>query len=161
MGVGCRRRRKGNAMKQKMIFLAVAACLSLAAAEAGAKGAEEYWPAESWRTSTPEAQGLSSADLAKAFDFIAKEQINIHSLLVIRNGYLLLEAHFYPNTRDDLHDICSCTKSVSSTLVGIALDQGKIRSVKENLTELFPGRQLQNDSAGKRRITLEHLLTTV
>jgi CubicO group peptidase (beta-lactamase class C family) len=142
-----------------MIFLALAACLSFAAAAAGAKGAEEYWPAESWRTSTPEAQGLSSADLAKAFDYIAKEKINIHSLLVVRNGYLLLEAYFYPIAREDLHDICSCTKSVSSTLVGIALDQGKIRSVKESLTALFPGRQLQNDSARKRRITLEHLLT--
>lgn len=145
-------------MKQKVILLAVSACL-LFAADAGARGGEEYWPAENWRTSTPEAQGLGSAELAKAFDYIAKEQVNIHSLLIIRHGHLLLEAYFYPNGRDDLHDICSCTKSVSSTLIGIALEQGKIRSVRETLGELFPDRQLQNDSAAKRRITLEHLLT--
>jgi len=146
-------------MKASRILTAMAACLALATAGAGARGAEEYWPAESWRTSTPEAQGLSSAELAKLFDAVAQEQINIHSLLLIRNGYLCLEAYFYPYQREELHDICSCTKSVSSTLVGIALEQGKIRSVKEDLGELFPGRQLRNDTAQKQRITLEHILT--
>ena len=146
-------------MKEKMFSLAAAVLFVIAAAAAAAMGAPEYWPADKWRTSTPEAQGFSSAELAKAFDFISEKQVNIHSVLVVRHGYLVLEAYFYPCGSQDLHDICSCTKSVSSTLVGIAMEKRKIRSVKEPLADLFPGRRLQNDDPKKSRITLEHILS--
>jgi len=146
-------------MKEKVFSLALAVLLVMAAAAAAAMGTPEYWPGERWRTSTPEAQGFSSAELAKAFDFISEKQVNIHNVLVVRHGYLVLEAYFYPCGSQDLHDICSCTKSVSSTLVGIAIEKKKIRSVQEPLADLFPGRRLQNDDPRKRRITLEHILS--
>ncbi len=146
-------------MKEKVLPVAVGVFLTLAVVSAAAMGPQEYWPAERWRTSTPEAQGFSSAELAKAFDFISEKQVNIHSLLVVRHGFLVLEAYFYPCSSQDLHDICSCTKSVSSTLVGIAMEKGKIRSVREPLADLFPGRSIKNDDPRKRRITLEHILS--
>ncbi len=130
-----------------------------AASQLPARGAAEYWPADEWRSSTPESQGLSSAKLAEVLDFIGHEQIQIHSLLVVRHGWLVLEAYFFPCTRATLHDVCSCTKSVSSTLIGIAMDQGKIRSVKESISDLFPNRTLLNDSPAKRRITLQNILS--
>jgi CubicO group peptidase (beta-lactamase class C family) len=146
-------------MKVKVLPFAVGVLLMFAVASAAAMGPQEYWPGERWRTSTPEAQGLSSAELAKAFDFISEKQINIHSMLLVAHGYLVLEAYFYPCGSQDLHDICSCTKSISSTLVGIAMDKGKFRSVREPLADLFPGRRIKNDEPRKRRITLEHILS--
>lgn len=146
-------------MKVKVLTVTVGVLLILAAANGAAKGVQEYWPTDRWRTATPEAQGLSSAELAKAFDFIQAQQVNIHSMLIVRNGFLVLEAYFHPCGSKDLHNICSCTKSVSSTLVGIAIDKGKIRSVQESLGALFPGRRVENDSPAKRRITLKHILT--
>jgi CubicO group peptidase (beta-lactamase class C family) len=146
-------------MKAKVLLVAVWVLLTFVAACAAAMGPQEYWPGERWRTSTPEAQGFSSAELAKAFDFILEKQVNIHSMLVIRRGYLVMEAYFYPCSSQDLHDICSCTKSISSTLVGIAIEQGKIRSVQEPLAKLFPGRSIKNDDSRKRRITLQQILS--
>jgi CubicO group peptidase (beta-lactamase class C family) len=147
------------AMRLRMCFFIIVALLAVSAATAAAGGAREYWPADRWRTSTPEAQGFSSAELAKAFDFISQQAVNIHSVLVVRHGFLVLEAYFFPCGSRDLHDICSCTKSVSSTLVGIALEQGKFRSVGEPLADLFPGRRFANDDPRKRRITLQHILS--
>src|SRR6478735_733225 len=57
---------------------------------------------------------------------------NIHSVLVIRNGKLVLEEYFpgYNSDRkyrvydrDAIHQLCSISKSVNSILIGIAIDQ--------------------------------------
>jgi CubicO group peptidase (beta-lactamase class C family) len=146
-------------MKRRMFLSAAPVIMTSVTVRLAALGTPEYWPAERWRTATPESQGLSSAEIAKVFDFISEHDVQIHSLLLVRHGYLVLEAYFFPYDSETLHDICSCTKSVSSTLIGIAIDQGKIRSVKENLSDLFPGRQMKNDGPAKRRISLENILT--
>jgi hypothetical protein len=90
-----------------------------------------YYPTDTWQTSTPESQGLDSTQLAKAFDFVKKNDIPIHSLLLIRNGYLVLEAYFYPNAKGIVHDGASVTKSMTSILIGIAVDKGFIKSVNQ------------------------------
>ncbi len=44
------------------------------------------------RSSTPEAQGMDSDVLTQAFDYVRQYQIPIHSLLIVRNGYVVLDA---------------------------------------------------------------------
>src|SRR5690349_13103058 len=63
-----------------------------------------YWPTTGWRTSTPEAQGLDSDKLAAMLMTIRQRGIPIHSLQVIRNGYVVLDAYFYPFQMSTLHD---------------------------------------------------------
>ena len=60
----------------------------------------DYWPTAGWKSSTPEAQGMDSELLAKMLEEINDNATSIHSLLVIRNGYLVAEAYFQPYTRD-------------------------------------------------------------
>jgi hypothetical protein len=60
----------------------------------------DYWPTEGWQSSTPEAQGMDSNLLAQMLEEINTNETNIHSVLVIRNGYLVTEAYFQPYTRD-------------------------------------------------------------
>src|SRR5262245_34076195 len=91
----------------------------------------EYWPTNGWRTSTPEEQGVDSETLAMAIETARQKGLSIHSLLVVRNGYLVAEAYFFPYDKTQPHDLASVTKSLTTTLVGIAIAQGKIRSVKE------------------------------
>src|SRR5208282_5338946 len=79
-----------------------------------------YWPTHGWRSSTPEAQGIDSGVLAQAFDYIRQNQIPIHSWLIVRNGYVVLDAYFYPFQEGQVHDGASMTKSITSTLIGIA-----------------------------------------
>lgn len=121
--------------------------------------APTYWPTHAWRTSTPEAQGMDSRLLADAVGFIMEQDCRLHSMLVIRNGYIVADAYFYPFAPGQAHDIASATKSVTSTLVGIAIDKGRIKSVDQPALDFFPDRTVANLDDRKRAITLESLLT--
>src|SRR5208283_5710690 len=117
------------------------------------------WPTREWRSSTPEAQGMDSEVLAQAFDYVRQNQIPIHSLLIVRNGYVVLDAYFYPFQEGLVHDGASMTKSITSTLIGIAIGEHKISSVRQPVLSLFPGRNIHNRDQRKDRINIEHLLT--
>ena len=56
------------------------------------------WPTVAWSTSTPEEQGFDSAQLAAGLEAIREHGLNLHSVLVVRNGKLLLDAYFYPHS---------------------------------------------------------------
>jgi CubicO group peptidase (beta-lactamase class C family) len=58
-----------------------------------------------------------------------------------------------------MQSLYSCTKSVTSALVGIALDQGHIQSVEQPVLSFFPERTVANLDARKEAMKLEHLLT--
>jgi len=115
-----------------------------------------YWPTQDWRTSTPEEQGFDSAKLAEGLQAIQKQHISIDSLLVIRSGYVLLDAYFYPYDDTIPHDLASVTKSVMTTLIGIAADQGKLQ-LDQPMVSFFPGRTIANLDARKEHITVRHL----
>src|SRR5690242_2797398 len=96
------------------------------------------WPTQEWQVSSPEAQGMNSAPLTAMIDTVIQKKINIRSVLVIRNGSLVLEAYRYPYTYDDLQTVYSVTKSFASALVGIAIDKGYIEGLNHSLIDLFP-----------------------
>jgi CubicO group peptidase (beta-lactamase class C family) len=120
------------------------------------------WPVDGWPTSTPEEVGVDSGILADMFKYLPRDPSLGHGLmglLAIRHGYLFLEAYFYPYHGDIPGDIFSCTKSVTSILVGIAVAQGALEGVNQPVLELFPDRPIQNVDARKEAMTLEDLLT--
>ena len=55
-----------------------------------------HWPTKGWQTSTPEKQGMDSKILADALDYIRERDLALHSLLIVRHGYVVLDAYFYP-----------------------------------------------------------------
>ena len=91
-------------------------------------------------------------------EVVQKEKHGIDSILVCRNGYLILDAYMYPFQKNQKHVIHSCTKSFTSALVGIAIDKGSIKSVNTPVLEFFPEITPANPHADKKRITLEHVL---
>jgi CubicO group peptidase (beta-lactamase class C family) len=100
----------------------------------------EYWPTEGWRISTPEVQGMDSTQLANMLAEIGEQGYAIDSVSVVRNGHLVLDAYVHPSEAGQKHKVYSCTKSIVSTLIGIAIEQGQIEGVDVPLLELFPGR---------------------
>jgi CubicO group peptidase (beta-lactamase class C family) len=127
---------------------------------AGSPGSTaQYWPTQGWRASTPEQQGMDSGLLAQAVEKVKQYSISLYSLLIIRNGYIVSETHFQGAAPDERREIYSCTKSFTSTLVGIAFDQGLIEGVKPTLHSFFPDRTFKNMDARKQAITLENVLT--
>ena len=111
-----------------------------------------------WETASPEAAGVDSAALVEMFDFVRQNAIPVHSVQIVRHGRLLLDA-YYPYTAGIPHDVASVTKSVTSTLIGLAIQKGFLRDVHQPLLSLFPNRIVPNPDERKQKITLENLLT--
>jgi len=118
-----------------------------------------YWPTEGWRTSTPEEQGMDSERLADMLDTIQERNYTIDSVSVIRNGYMVVDAYVHPFSPDSRHIIHSCTKSIISALIGIAIEEGYIKGVEQPVMDFFPERTVAHLDADKEAMTLEHLLT--
>jgi CubicO group peptidase (beta-lactamase class C family) len=117
------------------------------------------WPTDGWKTSSPEQQGLNGETLAKIFERIEQDKLKVHSLLIIRHGYLVLETYFKDYQADTRHEVFSCTKTVLSALLGIAIQQGTIASIQQPVLDYFPERTIAHNNTRKQVITLEHLLT--
>jgi CubicO group peptidase (beta-lactamase class C family) len=126
------------------------------AAESGAP--DVRWPTETWPTSTPEEQGMDSQRLAEMLETIRKRGYGIDSVTVVRNGAIVADATGHPFEPGSRHIIHSCAKSIVSTLIGIAIDQGYLEGVGQRLVDIFPDRSVAYLDADKQAITLEHLL---
>lgn len=116
----------------------------------------DYWPTQGWLTSTPEEQGLDSAKLAEGLRQIQQKNIPIHSLLIVRDGRVLLYATFYPYDGESPHSVGSVTKSLTTLLIGIAIDQGKLR-MNDKMVSFFPDATIANPDARKNAITIRDL----
>lgn len=84
---------------------------------------------------------------------------HITSVVVIRNGKLLVEEYFNGSNRDSLHDVRSVGKSFTSTLMGIALQEGYLKTTKQTLNNFFNLKKFNNYTEAKKNTSLEELLT--
>ena len=116
-------------------------------------------PTQGWQVSTPEDQGIRSQMLAEMMEHIKKNGFNIDSVLIVRNGKMVLDAYFYPYSKGQKHIIHSCTKSIMSALIGIAIERGYIQNVNQPIMDFFPEKRIAHLDDLKKSITLENLLT--
>jgi CubicO group peptidase (beta-lactamase class C family) len=117
------------------------------------------WPTRAWAAASPEQAGMDSARLLTLLDFLPKQDLDLHSLLVIRHGYIVLEVNIFPNQASTGQELQSCTKSITSTLTGIALKDGLLTDLNQKVLDFFPGRTFANLDARKRAMTVRDLLT--
>ncbi|WOK07113.1 serine hydrolase [Imperialibacter roseus] len=103
------------------------------------------------------------ADTTLLFSFFNKminEDHQVHSILLVKDGKLVLEEYFGEHKADQTHDLRSATKSIRSLLVGIAIDKGFIESVDDPIFKYLKSPEPQkNIDARKEQITIRHLLT--
>ncbi len=143
-----------------LVILSLGATLSLAQnATPTSLIHADYFPTEDWQTSTPEEQQMDSQLLTEMVDVVQAENINLHSLLVIRHGYIVSENYFLQHPADEQHDLFSVTKSFVSTLVGIAIDQGYIESLDTPVLDFFSNKAFTHVDARKKAMTLRDLVT--
>jgi CubicO group peptidase (beta-lactamase class C family) len=88
-----------------------------------------------------------------------QEVPDLHSVILIRGGKMLVNANFYPYDGATPHDVASVTKSVTTTLLGIAIDRGKL-SLDDSVLSFFPDRAIANRNEWKDQMTVEDLATT-
>lgn len=121
--------------------------------------AATVWPTKGWHTSAPEAQGVDSNWLAYAIQTIQWKHLPVHSLLIERHGSIVLDAYFRPFGDNQLHDVASVTKSVVSTLVGIAQAKQQITDLNTPVLPVLATAAAPENDARKAHLTLAHLLS--
>jgi CubicO group peptidase (beta-lactamase class C family) len=102
---------------------------------------------------------MDPARLLEVIPFIIEKNLNIRSLLVVRNGYLVWENYYAQGMPDRAATIHSVTKSVTSAVVGLARGQGYLPDLDTPLPDLLPGYFDAQTEPGKRKITFRNLLT--
>jgi CubicO group peptidase (beta-lactamase class C family) len=110
-------------------------------------------------TAQPETAQTPAALSLDAAVAEASKMPRLHSLLVSRNGEIVLERYFNGVRAARLANIKSASKSVLSALVGIAIEQGKIPNVQQPIGSYFADLLRNEKDAAKRQITVEDLLT--
>ncbi|MDR0543528.1 MAG: beta-lactamase family protein [Dysgonamonadaceae bacterium] len=87
-------------------------------------------------------------------DFLKKSKTT--AFLIIRNDTILYEKYDHPGYRDKISTFFSVTKSITSLLVGIAVDEGYIKNVNDPVTEYIT--ELKTCDPLFQKLTIEHLL---
>ncbi|MBI1779704.1 MAG: serine hydrolase [Proteobacteria bacterium] len=119
-----------------------------------------------WPIATPESVGLNRTTLCALVDkFDAWTTSELHSVLVVRHGKLVFEHYFTATFQDQRiqydaerkNDMRSITKSVTSLLLGAAIDRGWVASIDLPVLSFFP-EYADLATPEKERITIRHLL---
>jgi CubicO group peptidase (beta-lactamase class C family) len=143
------------ALCRRTLILAIP--LLLWAASVRADEQAKPWPTEAWASTNPEQAGFDSAKLAQALLEIKGADPSIHAIFLEADGRAFLDAIYYPYDRRHPHNVASVTKSVMTTLIGIAVDQGKL-GLDQPVLQFFPGRAITNLDARKGRMTVRHFV---
>ncbi|WP_232816016.1 hypothetical protein [Chryseobacterium capnotolerans] len=104
-------------------------------------------PNSGWKVSNEKKHTEMIRNLNKK---IAEERFkNITSIVVIKNEKLLLEEYFNGSGRDSLQDTRSVGKTFASALMGIAIQEGFIKSEYQHLKEFYDIKSFENYSPEK------------
>lgn len=119
-----------------------------------AQGTAAYWPRGSaWETLTPAAAEMNPAGLDAAITYAADH--NSAGLVILRRGRIVAERYWKGWTAATTQPIFSSSKSITATLVGIAVEERKIMSVQQSASDFVPSWR----GTPKAAITLRHMLT--
>ena len=126
---------------------------------------------DGWEIASPDSLGMDGAQLCSIAARLAQRATKVHSVVVVRHGKLVFEQYFpgydqpwgqpegqYEFTATTKHDMRSASKSVTSLLVGIAIDRKLIADIDEPVLKFFPDYAAVRQP-GWEAITLRHLLT--
>jgi CubicO group peptidase (beta-lactamase class C family) len=122
-----------------------------------------YWPTTAWRSCAPDEVGMDPKklkELNEEMRLLLEMNIEVHTILIVKDGYIVAEQYYSDDYGpDDLHRIYSCTKSLTSALLGIASGEGLLGGLDQKMVSFFPEYEIQNMSEDKNAINIEHLLT--
>jgi len=120
------------------------------------------FPDDAFPPATPAEVGLERDRLQACRDAMEARALPVHTWLVVRRGRRVQELYGEDAGRpvgpDDLHAMHSVTKTVTGTLVGLAIAEGRL-SLETRVAELFSPGELALRSPSAARIRVEDLLT--
>lgn len=108
--------------------------------------------------STPALQGVSAEAILKFIESVEKQDLGVHSLMVVRNGHVVAEGWWAPYAPELKHTLFSLSKSFTSTAVGLAVAEGKLKLTDKVLT-FFPEDKPTDVSPNLEAMRVKDLLT--
>jgi CubicO group peptidase (beta-lactamase class C family) len=121
-------------------------------------GRPAFAEGDDWTLAAPDSEHMAGPVLDEIL--AGAESIEkLRSIVVIRNGMLLAERYYHDASPDDLLAVHSVTKSVSSLLIGLALQRGKIESLSQTVAALLPEETARSPGSPVGRVTLQQILT--
>lgn len=108
--------------------------------------------------STPESLGISSAAVRAFLDAAAASSYEVHSLIVARKGQIAARGWWAPYRAEAPHSLYSLSKSFTSTAVGFAATDGKLK-LSDKVVDFFPQQVPAQISDNLAALRIEHLLT--
>ena len=117
-----------------------------------------YFPDKEWKVSTPEQAGISSLAIDGLLERIEKEKMNLHGLILLHNGYIILEKYWDESYKNRAEHVFSVTKSVVSLLAGIAISENVIND-DATVISYFPELAGKDVDPKYRKLKIMHLLT--
>ena len=113
---------------------------------------------EGWR-STPSEEGLSNEAVLKLFHAVDRDAaLNVHAMLLIRNGKLLAEGYWQPYEAELPHQLYSLSKSIAATAIGMLVDEGRL-TLSERIVDIFSDKVEDASTHPLKDVTVWHLLT--
>ena len=95
--------------------------------------------------------------LVDLFDKINDDAINVHSLMLIKDGAKVFDAYAYEQTPETHDNVFSVSKSFTSLAIGMLIDR-KLLSVTDLIWPFFK-EEVPNPSDHYKKLTVQHLLT--
>lgn len=110
-----------------------------------------------WRR-RPETQGVISENILNFVEAIEAQQMELHSLMILRHGRVIAEGWWHPYRPSINHIMHSVSKTFTSSAVGIAVHEKRL-SVEDKVISFFPDELPQTISPYLEQLTVKHLLT--
>jgi CubicO group peptidase (beta-lactamase class C family) len=107
---------------------------------------------------TPEASGVSSQAIRAFLDAVAGTKHEMHSLMLMRHGQNVAQGWWRPYRADTPQTLYSLSKSFTSTAVGLAVSDGKVK-VTDRVIDFFPEQLPGSVSDNLKALRIQHLLT--
>lgn len=119
-----------------------------------AAGTDRAATGADWAVESPESHGMDPAKLEEARDYAMVPSRNTQAVIVVHQGAIVAEWYGPGADQASYGTSWSVAKSVTSSLIGIAIDEGLIPSIDEPMTTYFP----EWIGTPKEAITLRHVL---
>jgi CubicO group peptidase (beta-lactamase class C family) len=148
-------------MRWLFAWILIVSATSTALAQGGEELASPRTKQDGWTTASVESANLTSAPLREMERAIQADEFKrITSVLIARQGKLIYEAYFGGSDAATPRNTRSATKTVTSMLLGIAIDRGLLAGVNVPVMPFFQDQQpVENPDSRKDKITVEDLLT--
>jgi CubicO group peptidase (beta-lactamase class C family) len=111
-------------------------------------------------SAAPESVGVDSRPLVQLSEWIRKENLDVRSFLVVKDGKLIFERYEKGLTRDHNYELYSITKNVTALAAGVLIDEGRTRLDEKVAPVLAKARpDLKEAFADKQAIELRHVMS--